>query len=168
MPIDNDQGCNRKFVSNQNYPQNEPIVFRSIRNVFFFGRSGTINLKWEQKNFFHFLFIKNFYPLPVACIASRHNVENGFSSKYIKWCRATGRANLKRRMTRNDHSVMETIQQSFKSLNGLGTILRCSFGTVSVTFPQCTTYPSLTSQVVENLRFTSQQSTWRNMTIPTH
>lgn len=44
-PFDNDQGCNRKFVSSTIEPQMEPIVFRSIRNVFFFGRSGAINLK---------------------------------------------------------------------------------------------------------------------------
>lgn len=45
MPIDNDQACSRKFVSSTLEPQNEPIMFRSIRNVFFFGRSGAINLK---------------------------------------------------------------------------------------------------------------------------
>lgn len=45
MPFDNDQGCNRKFVSSLIDQQMEPIIFRSIRNVFFFGRSGAINLK---------------------------------------------------------------------------------------------------------------------------
>lgn len=45
MPFDNDLGCNRKFVSSIIEAQMEPIVFRSIRNVFFFGRSGAINLK---------------------------------------------------------------------------------------------------------------------------
>ncbi|CAG9804070.1 unnamed protein product [Chironomus riparius] len=44
IPFDNDQGCNRKFVSNLIDQQMEPIIFRSIRNVFFFGRSGAINL----------------------------------------------------------------------------------------------------------------------------
>jgi hypothetical protein len=45
LPFDNDQGCNRKFVSNVMEPQTEPIVFRSNRNVFLFGRAGAINLK---------------------------------------------------------------------------------------------------------------------------
>lgn len=45
VPFDNDQGCNRKFVSNLIDQQTEPISFRGIRNVFFFGRSGAVNLK---------------------------------------------------------------------------------------------------------------------------
>ncbi|KAG5680520.1 hypothetical protein PVAND_010026 [Polypedilum vanderplanki] len=45
IPFDNDQGCNRKFVSSLiDQQMMEPITFRSIRNVFFFGRSGAINL----------------------------------------------------------------------------------------------------------------------------
>jgi len=45
IPIDNDQSCNRKFVSSLIDAQSEPITFRSVRNVFLFGRSGAQNLK---------------------------------------------------------------------------------------------------------------------------
>lgn len=45
VPLDNDQGCNRKFVSSLIDQQTEPIIFRGIRNVFSFGRSGAVNLK---------------------------------------------------------------------------------------------------------------------------
>lgn len=37
--------CQRKFVSNQ-MDKKEPIVFRSTRNVFLFGRGGSLNLKY--------------------------------------------------------------------------------------------------------------------------
>lgn len=78
MPFDNDQGCNRKFVSSIIEPQIEPIVFRSNRNVFLFGRSGAINLKYEEENFeklFHF--DKNPFTLfSAVCTALRRNVES--------------------------------------------------------------------------------------------
>lgn len=45
VALDNDQGCNRKFVSSLIDQQTEPIIFRGVRNVFSFGRSGAVNLK---------------------------------------------------------------------------------------------------------------------------
>lgn len=40
-----DNECQRKFVSNQ-MDKKEPIVFRSTRNIFLFGRGGAGNLKY--------------------------------------------------------------------------------------------------------------------------
>lgn len=40
-----DNECHRKFVSNQ-LDRKEPIVFRSTRNVFLFGRGGATELKY--------------------------------------------------------------------------------------------------------------------------
>lgn len=45
LPIDTEHGCNRKFVSNLIEHQNEPTIFRGVRNVFMFGRGGAKNLK---------------------------------------------------------------------------------------------------------------------------
>jgi hypothetical protein len=46
LPIDSEHGCNRKFVSSLMEKRSDPISFRSVRNVFYFGRGGARNLKW--------------------------------------------------------------------------------------------------------------------------
>lgn len=40
--------CNRKFVSNL-MDRKDPAIFRSVRNIFLFGRGGTRNLKCVYK-----------------------------------------------------------------------------------------------------------------------
>lgn len=44
MPLADSNECSRKFISNQ-LDKKEPIVFRSTRNIFLFGRGGATNLK---------------------------------------------------------------------------------------------------------------------------
>lgn len=45
QPIGIDTECNRKFVSSQILDKKEPILFRGVKNVFFFGRGGQMNMR---------------------------------------------------------------------------------------------------------------------------
>lgn len=43
-PMGAENECQRKFISQQ-LDKKEPILFRSTRNIFLFGRGGAMNLK---------------------------------------------------------------------------------------------------------------------------
>ena len=46
VPIEaGEHGCNRKFTSGMVDMRTEPISFRGVRNVFYFGRGGAKDLK---------------------------------------------------------------------------------------------------------------------------
>lgn len=44
IPLGNDHDCNRKFISMQ-MDKKEPGLFRGVKNVFFFGRGGKVNMR---------------------------------------------------------------------------------------------------------------------------
>ncbi|XP_055909808.1 uncharacterized protein LOC129944417 isoform X3 [Eupeodes corollae] len=48
IPMGGEHDCNRKFVSSQ-MDRKDPAIFRSIRNIFMFGRGGTRNLRCIYK-----------------------------------------------------------------------------------------------------------------------
>lgn len=58
MSVDSDSkseyNCNRRFVSNS-IDKRDPIIVRSVRNVFLFGRGGADNLKYDS---FIYIFLK--------------------------------------------------------------------------------------------------------------
>lgn len=47
QPIVGESECNRKFISSQMMDKREPALFRGIKNVFYFGRGGRVNMRYE-------------------------------------------------------------------------------------------------------------------------
>lgn len=45
QPMGLDTECNRKFISSQIPDKKEPLLFRGVKNVFFFGRGGQLNMR---------------------------------------------------------------------------------------------------------------------------
>lgn len=45
LPIGNENDCSRKFISLALDNKREPGVFRGVKNIFFFGRGGKVNMR---------------------------------------------------------------------------------------------------------------------------
>lgn len=129
-----DNECHRKFVSNQ-LDKKEPIVFRSSRNIFLFGRGGATSLKyvhcatnqptnhqfvvcrwvmeWRRHSLTHpqwccYCIARFFFLSTDVYIASKRSVTNAFESLFVACTHEHGNVCRASTATQSDRIVLVT------------------------------------------------------------